>query len=109
VASTFLQRAIGLLGRKALPKNEALYFPNASSVHTIGMRFAIDVVYLDEQHRIVEIHRSLKPFRVSWCRNARSLCEFSEGAALELRLLKGNALPFSLFIEGNENAIFKSN
>jgi uncharacterized protein len=93
VASTFFQRARGLLGRSHLRMEEGMYFPNARSVHTFGMLFAIDVVYINEYGEIVEIHHSLRPFRISWCRRAHSLCELAQGVASELGLQKGQQWP----------------
>jgi uncharacterized protein len=89
VAKTFFQRAVGLLGRSRLSIDEGMYFPRSHSVHTFGMQFAIDVVYFNEFNVIVGIHHSLQPFRISWCRDAYSLCELSEGAAFEFDLQKG--------------------
>jgi uncharacterized protein len=93
VANTFFQRAVGLLGRSQLRTNEGMYFPNTRSVHTFGMLFAIDVVYINEYDEIVEIHHSLRPFRISWCRHAHSLCELAQGVAYELGLQKGQQWP----------------
>jgi uncharacterized protein len=93
VAKTFLQRAVGLLGRSKLSIDEGMYFPNNRSVHTFGMLFAIDVVYINEYDDIVEIRHSLPPFRVSWCRHARGLCELAAGGASELGLRKGQRWP----------------
>jgi uncharacterized protein len=93
VANTFFQRAVGLLGRSHLRRKEGMYFPNARSVHTFGMLFAIDVVYINEYGEIIEIHHSLRPFRISWCRRAHSLCELAQGVASELGLQKGQGWP----------------
>jgi uncharacterized protein len=93
VANTFTQRAVGLLGRRMLPQDEGLYFPNTSSVHTFGMLFAIDLAYLDADHVIVAIHRSVKPFRISWCSRAQSVCELAQGAATRFCLHEGQKWP----------------
>ena len=49
VARRFLQRAVGLLGKAGLAPREALLIPNCRSLHTFGMRFAIDVLFVDDQ------------------------------------------------------------
>jgi uncharacterized protein len=97
IANTFAQRAIGLLGRLKQPRHECMYFPNTRSVHTFGMLFSIDVIYLNEHGVIVAIHPSLKPFRVSWCQSAQNLCELAQGMAAELRLKKGQIWPLALY------------
>ena len=65
VADTALSRFVGLLGRSGLGPGEGLLIKPSSGVHTIGMRFSIDVVALDKRLRVVEVWPELKPYRVS--------------------------------------------
>ena len=81
VAETFLSRLKGLLGKKELPPGEALWIKPCSSVHSFGMKFPIDVVFLDRDMRVVAVARELKPGRVSAPRSrARSVLELPAGA-----------------------------
>jgi uncharacterized protein len=98
VAKTFWQRALGLIGRSRLDKNEGLYFPHARAIHTFGMLRTIDVVYLDATGLIIAIRGSIKPCRFSYCRDARSLCELSQGRVQELGLKTGQQWPFTMNI-----------
>ena len=59
VAGTFLKRLVGLLGRGALPPDEGLWIVPSAGVHTIGMRFPIDVVLLDAKLHVLEVHRGV--------------------------------------------------
>ncbi len=71
----------------------ALVFPRARQVHTFGMRFPIDVLFLDAAGIVVHIVRSMKPRRVSrlaW--RARSVVEVGEGRAAEVAV--GDRLVF---------------
>ena len=65
LANTALQRLRGLMGRKALAPNEALWLRPCSSIHTFWMRFAIDVIWLDRKLRIVKLVPNLRPFRLT--------------------------------------------
>jgi uncharacterized protein len=65
LANTALKRLRGLMGRKALAPNEALWLRPCNSVHTFWMRFAIDVLWLDRQLRIVKLVSNLRPFRLT--------------------------------------------
>lgn len=65
LANTALRRLRGLMGRKALAPNEALWLRPCNSIHTFWMRFAIDVVWLDRKLRIVKLVRNLRPFRLT--------------------------------------------
>ncbi len=61
-ADTFFKRLIGLMGKKDF--NHALLFANLrdSSIHTMFMRFEIDVYFIDENKRVFD-KTSLKPWR----------------------------------------------
>ena len=62
-ASTFRQRLTGFLGRSSIDDGEALIFTNCRSIHTIGMRCAIDVVMVDTAWRVVAVRPRVAPGR----------------------------------------------
>ena len=64
LANNFLKRAIGLLGRSSLRPGEGLLFDNCHGIHTIGMRFTIDVLFMDKSLRVMRLTKRLRPFRV---------------------------------------------
>jgi uncharacterized membrane protein (UPF0127 family) len=64
-ADTSVRRLIGLLGRRALIAGEGIWIQPSSGVHTFGMKFAIDVVGLDREMRIVKLWRQVKPQRMT--------------------------------------------
>ena len=64
-AHTPLLRLAGLLGTKELLEGEGVWLQPSSGVHTIGMRFAIDVLGLDEQLRVVKLWANLRPQRIT--------------------------------------------
>ena len=77
VAESPRGRARGLLGREAL--EGALWLLGTRAVHTLGMRFAIDVAYCDGAGRVLEIV-TMKPWRVGRPRlRARSVVEAEAG------------------------------
>ena len=63
VADTAFKRMKGLLGRKAIAKNEALLIPRCNAIHTMGMKFPIDVFFLDKNMKTVKSVRNVKPWR----------------------------------------------
>lgn len=65
VAETGFTRMRGLLGRTALAPGEGLWIRPSSGVHTIGMKFPIDVVGLDRSLRVVTLWNHLKPQRIT--------------------------------------------
>lgn len=64
IAATRRARAVGLLLHNALPEGEGLWIVPSRGVHTWGMRFAIDIVALDAQGRVVDLVPDMKPWRV---------------------------------------------
>ena len=71
------RRLLGLIGRRSLPAGVALEIPRCRSVHTFGMRFALDLVWLDADRRVVRVDRAVPPCRVRSCRRARSVLELA--------------------------------
>src|SRR5215207_4523882 len=63
VADTRRTRMKGLLGRRSLEPGEGLLLQPAGSVHTAFMRFAIDVVFLDRDLRVLRVAASVRPWR----------------------------------------------
>jgi uncharacterized protein len=64
VADTRATRAVGLLSRTGLEPGEALWIVPSRGVHTWGMRFAIDVLALDEAGTVIDCVSNLKPWRL---------------------------------------------
>ena len=64
VADTRATRAVGLLSRTGLEPGEALWIVPSRGVHTCRMRFAIDVLALDEAGTVIDCVSNLKPWRL---------------------------------------------
>ena len=79
VAHSRRQRLLGLALRRHPPDGWALLFPRCRSVHTFGMRFAIDVVFLDSAGRVVRIAPGVGPGRLLVCRGAAAAVETRAG------------------------------
>lgn len=65
IANTVFKRMKGLLGRREFQGGQALVIKPCNSVHTLFMRFPIDVLFLDSNNRIVKAIANMKPFRIS--------------------------------------------
>jgi uncharacterized protein len=79
-ASTPLARLLGLAGLRALPPHAGLLLPRTRSVHTFGMRFALDLIWLDADGTVVRVDRAVPPRRARACRQARAVVELPAGA-----------------------------
>ncbi len=92
VAASGGKRSKGLLGRKGLAPGEALWIVPCEAVHTIGMQFALDLVYLDRHHRIRKIRRNVPPWRLSACLTAHSVVELAAGSVRETDAQPGDQI-----------------
>ena len=77
-ADTPWRRLRGLLGHRAPPPYALLLTP-CSSVHTAGMRFALDLHWLDADGRVIRVDRAVGPWRARRCRGARAVIEVPSG------------------------------
>jgi hypothetical protein len=89
VADRFLTRALGLLVGAPLDPVEGLLIAPCSSIHTIGMRYAIDVVFLDREARVLRVCDEVRPGRMRFARGARGVLELRSGSAARLRISPG--------------------
>jgi uncharacterized membrane protein (UPF0127 family) len=92
VADTGAKRSKGLLGRCGLSPGEGLWIMPCESVHTFGMQFSIDLVYLDKKLRIRKTRSSVPPWRVSACLSARSVIELPAGVIQDTQSMPGDIL-----------------
>lgn len=65
IADNFFSRSIGLLNKTHLNNGEALLIKPCNSIHCIGMKFSIDVIFLDKNNKIVCLIKKMKPFSIS--------------------------------------------
>jgi uncharacterized membrane protein (UPF0127 family) len=75
IATGFRSRLLGLSWLRRERAGEGLLIPACSSVHTIGMRFPLDLVFLDRRGRPLAVHRGVRPLRLVRCRGASAVLE----------------------------------
>jgi len=75
VAKDFRTRLLGLSWRDRVDAGPGLLIPRCSSVHTFGMRFPLDVFFLDAEGRVISVRRRVPPRRVVWQRGAAAILE----------------------------------
>lgn len=74
-------RMLGLALLDELPQDRGLHIPRCRSVHTFGMRFPLDLIWLDRDGKVVEIERDVPRRRNRSCKRARSVVEVNAGQA----------------------------
>jgi uncharacterized membrane protein (UPF0127 family) len=81
VAADRRSRLLGLAWLVSPPRRRALLLPRCRSVHTIGMRWPVDLVWLDRAAAVVRIDARVPPWRLRTCRHARAVVEVPAGEA----------------------------
>jgi uncharacterized membrane protein (UPF0127 family) len=80
VAKKMLSRMVGLLGRSGLKEGSAMLLSPCGSIHTVGMKFSIDLIFLDKRQRVVRTVCGVRPNRfVLGGRGAKSVVEIESG------------------------------
>jgi uncharacterized membrane protein (UPF0127 family) len=80
-ADTPIARLLGLAGLAELSPGVGLHFARCRSVHTFGMRFALDLIWLDRAGSVVRVDAAVPPGRLRSCRRAADVVEVAAGAA----------------------------
>jgi hypothetical protein len=87
-----LRRARGLLGRPQPLPQQGLWLKPCNAVHCWFMGYAIDVLFLDGEGRVLKSLTSLRPWRMAACRGARSVVELAAGEAERLKIREGDVI-----------------
>ncbi len=88
-----VSRLVGLLNRESMARREALIITQCRGIHMFFMRFAIDVIFVDGDDRIVGLVRNIKPFCISpyfW--QACSAIELPSGVIDQTRCAMGDRI-----------------
>ena len=95
MADTFWRRLVGLMGKAELGDNSGLILTPCNSVHTMFMRFPIDVIFLNHKLEILLIKQDLRPWSISpIVAGAQYVLEVNAGKALEGRTEVGDTIDF---------------
>ncbi|MGR8950413.1 MAG: DUF192 domain-containing protein [Gammaproteobacteria bacterium] len=91
-AQTTFERMRGLLARPPLNAEEGFWLEPCNSVHTFGMRYSLDVVFMEAGGRIVKLVENLRPWRIAGSIGARSSLELRIGTIKGVGLNEGQRL-----------------
>jgi uncharacterized membrane protein (UPF0127 family) len=95
VAGGRRSRALGLARLGDLQADHALLLPNCRSVHTAGMRFALDLIWLDGAGAVVRVDGAVAPRRLRTCLRARAVVEARAGHGERFAAVLGRAGPIA--------------
>ena len=97
IAGTSALRRRGLLKHTSLEPGEGLWIAPCESVHTFGMKFPIDVVFLNKKKKILKIRHTMVKSRIAFSLRAYSVLELPAGTLAETGTTAGDQLEFEKY------------
>lgn len=91
-ATTMWERMRGLLGRPPLVPGEGMLIDECGMVHTFGMRYQLDLAFLDPRGCVCKLVHGLRPARCAGTFGARSTLELTPGTLAQAGLKVGDQL-----------------
>ncbi len=92
VADGFWSRLKGLLGTRGLADGEGLVIRPCESIHTFGMNYPIDVVFVAAADRVAKTIIGLRPGRMAMCRGSLYVVELPVGTLVRTGTMAGDRL-----------------
>src|SRR6202049_4280303 len=97
MADTSAKRRTGLLKHTGLEPGEGLWIAPTEAVHTFGMKFPIDVLFLDKKRKVLKIRSEMVRSRMAICLRAHSVLELPSGTAAAMQTVAGDQLEFEKY------------
>jgi uncharacterized membrane protein (UPF0127 family) len=94
VADTSAKRRTGLLKHTHLAAGEGLWIAPCEAIHTFGMKFPIDVVFLSRKRKVLKIRKEMGRRRIAVCLWAHSVLELPAGTLEQTGTVPGDQLEF---------------
>lgn len=94
---SFWVRLRGLLGKRALLPGQGLLMAPCRAVHTFGMRFPIDVVYITQERRVIRVATTMPPNRCGpWVKGSYYVLELPAGTVARTGTVVGDRIEMAL-------------
>lgn len=91
-ANSLIKRMVGLLNRSSLAQGEGLLLYRCYGIHTFFMRFAIDVLFLDKELRVIRAVPAIPPFRTCVVKQAVYVLELPVGSIQRTQTADGDQI-----------------
>jgi uncharacterized membrane protein (UPF0127 family) len=93
VATSFIDRGVGLLKKSQLEEKEGLWIHRCNSIHTFFMKFSIDCIFVNKDLVVDDLVENLSPWKVVFPRwRSRSVIELKSGFINKYQVKKGDQL-----------------
>ena len=104
MADNYFTRLRGLIGKKNMDDTGGLLLKKCYAIHTIGMRYALDLVFMDKTGKVLKCAEGVKPFRTASARGAYYTLELNKGV-IQKQGIKVNDRFELQVVEKTENAV----
>ena len=95
-ADSFFQRLTGMITRNFSPSLDAAIFRNCNAIHTFGMRFAIDVLFITGDNRIAAVFPDVSPWKTCGTKGRKiTAVELPAGSIAKFGLKCGDFVEFT--------------
>jgi hypothetical protein len=94
VADTSTKRRTGLLKHDNLSPGQGLWIAPCEAIHTFGMKFPIDVIFLSRNRKILKVRKEMPRRRLAVCIRAHSVLELPAGVLDRTGTIPGDLLEF---------------
>ncbi|MBP2656042.1 MAG: hypothetical protein H6Q73_3611 [Firmicutes bacterium] len=92
IADSFFSRFKGLLFTKSLPRGAGLIIKPCKSIHTIGMAYTIDVLFISADNNIIKAVPEMRACRVTACMGSDYVLELGAGTLVRTGTQVGDKL-----------------
>src|ERR1035437_8326483 len=97
IADTSAKRRTGLLKHKGLQPGEGLWIAPCEGVHTFGMKFPIDVLFLSKKKQVLKARPDMVKGRIAFSLRAYSVLELPAGTLAQTGTVAGDQLEFEKY------------
>jgi uncharacterized membrane protein (UPF0127 family) len=97
IADTSAKRRTGLLKHTSLEPGEGLWIAPCEGVHTFGMKFPIDVIFLSRKKQVLKTRPAMVKRRIAFSLRAYSVLELPAGTLAETGTAAGDQLEFEKY------------
>lgn len=95
LASSFVSRFFGLMGRRGVPEGGGMLITSSASIHSFFMRFRFDAIFIDRDRRVVKVVPSMRQWWVAFGgKGAKDVLELPAGVAAATNTERGDVLAF---------------
>jgi uncharacterized protein len=92
LAADSRSRNRGLLGRSSLAPGTVMIIAPCNAIHTLFMRFSIDIVFVDKRGNVLKVCRKVRPWRIRVAISAFAALELAEGGVDQAAICVGDRL-----------------